>query len=70
MRENTERPITLSEGTNVMVGRNPERIAEEALQVLNCHGRLVGAQRCGTVMAPSESLRTLEQILQGYTRWG
>ena len=31
--------VTLSEGTNVMVRRNPERIAEEAFQVLDRHGK-------------------------------
>ena len=30
VRENTKRPITLTEGTNVMVGRDHARIVEEA----------------------------------------
>jgi len=34
LRENTERPITVSEGTNVVVGTDPERIVEEALRAL------------------------------------
>jgi UDP-N-acetylglucosamine 2-epimerase (non-hydrolysing) len=34
LRDNTERPITVSEGTNRLVGRDPSRIAEAALQVL------------------------------------
>jgi UDP-N-acetylglucosamine 2-epimerase (non-hydrolysing) len=34
MRESTERPITVVEGTNRVVGRDPERIVEEALQIL------------------------------------
>ena len=40
VRENTERPITLTEGTNVMVGRDPERIVEEAYRVLDGHGKV------------------------------
>ena len=40
VRENTERPITLTEGTNVMVGRDPARIVEEAFRVLNGHGKV------------------------------
>ncbi len=34
LRDNTERPITVSEGTNVVVGREPERIVGEAQRVL------------------------------------
>jgi UDP-N-acetylglucosamine 2-epimerase (non-hydrolysing) len=34
LRDNTERPITLSEGTNQLVGRDPERIVKAALSVL------------------------------------
>ncbi|HEU5233790.1 MAG TPA: UDP-N-acetylglucosamine 2-epimerase (non-hydrolyzing) [Terriglobales bacterium] len=34
VRDNTERPITIDEGTNVLVGRSPKRIREEIEQVL------------------------------------
>jgi UDP-N-acetylglucosamine 2-epimerase (non-hydrolysing) len=34
LRDNTERPITLTEGTNQLVGRDPERIVKTALAVL------------------------------------
>jgi UDP-N-acetylglucosamine 2-epimerase (non-hydrolysing) len=34
LRDNTERPITLTEGTNQLVGRDPERIIKTALSVL------------------------------------
>lgn len=34
MRDSTERPITLTEGTNVLVGRDPERIVATADRVL------------------------------------
>ena len=33
IRNNTERPITISEGTNVLVGTEPDRIREEARRV-------------------------------------
>lgn len=36
LRENTERPITIKEGTNKLVGSDPARIIEEALKVLEC----------------------------------
>jgi UDP-N-acetylglucosamine 2-epimerase (non-hydrolysing) len=35
LRENTERPITLSQGTNVLVGRDPERIRAGVRRVLD-----------------------------------
>ncbi len=34
LRDNTERPITLTEGTNQMVGRDPERIIKAARAVI------------------------------------
>jgi UDP-N-acetylglucosamine 2-epimerase (non-hydrolysing) len=34
VRENTERPITISEGTNVLVGLNADRLVHEARKVL------------------------------------
>ena len=35
LRDNTERPITLTEGTNQLVGRDPERIVKTAFGVLD-----------------------------------
>jgi UDP-N-acetylglucosamine 2-epimerase (non-hydrolysing) len=35
MRENTERPITVSMGTNVLVGRDPEKLRAELSRVLS-----------------------------------
>lgn len=37
LRDNTERPITIEEGTNRLVGREPDRIVREAQQVIK-HG--------------------------------
>jgi UDP-N-acetylglucosamine 2-epimerase (non-hydrolysing) len=34
LRENTERPVTLEHGTNVLVGSDPERIVKEFSRVL------------------------------------
>src|SRR5688572_1262826 len=34
LRENTERPITLTQGTNQLVGLAPERIVTSALKIL------------------------------------
>jgi UDP-N-acetylglucosamine 2-epimerase (non-hydrolysing) len=38
LRETTERPVTIEEGTNRVVGRDPERIKEAAFDILQ-HGR-------------------------------
>lgn len=37
LRENTERPITVEMGTNVIVGSDPERITREAFTILDDH---------------------------------
>jgi UDP-N-acetylglucosamine 2-epimerase (non-hydrolysing) len=39
IRENTERPITVSEGTNTLVGTDPRRIVEEARRALAGEGK-------------------------------
>jgi UDP-N-acetylglucosamine 2-epimerase (non-hydrolysing) len=37
LRENTERPVTVTEGTNVLLGQRPERLPEAVCAIL--HGR-------------------------------
>ncbi len=39
LRENTERPITVSEGTNTIVGTNPEAILSETRKILDGGGK-------------------------------
>jgi UDP-N-acetylglucosamine 2-epimerase (non-hydrolysing) len=39
LRENTERPITVTEGTNTLVGVDPLRILQEAHKVLRGEGK-------------------------------
>jgi UDP-N-acetylglucosamine 2-epimerase (non-hydrolysing) len=39
LRENTERPVTVSQGTNRIVGNDPDRIVSEALILLNGNGK-------------------------------
>jgi len=38
LRENTERPVTVTQGTNRIVGNEPGRIVSEALAVLDSEG--------------------------------
>jgi UDP-N-acetylglucosamine 2-epimerase (non-hydrolysing) len=35
LRDNTERPVTVTEGTNVLAGRDPDRIVATAHRVLD-----------------------------------
>jgi UDP-N-acetylglucosamine 2-epimerase (non-hydrolysing) len=42
LRENTERPVTVTVGTNVVVGSDPERVKMEAAKVLGGHGKKGG----------------------------
>jgi UDP-N-acetylglucosamine 2-epimerase (non-hydrolysing) len=39
LRDNTERPITLDEGTNTLVGRDPARILAAAREILAGGGK-------------------------------
>ncbi|MFZ0480566.1 MAG: UDP-N-acetylglucosamine 2-epimerase (non-hydrolyzing) [Terriglobales bacterium] len=39
MRENTERPITVSQGTNVLVGRDAKKLQAELSKVLSGHAK-------------------------------
>ncbi|MCH2221430.1 MAG: UDP-N-acetyl glucosamine 2-epimerase, partial [Dechloromonas sp.] len=39
IRENTERPVTVDEGSNVLVGTDPARIVSEARKVLRGDGK-------------------------------
>jgi UDP-N-acetylglucosamine 2-epimerase (non-hydrolysing) len=39
IRENTERPITVDEGSNVLAGTNPERLIAEARKILRGEGK-------------------------------
>jgi len=39
LRENTERPITIEEGTNTLVGTSPEAIVREAKKAINGEGK-------------------------------
>jgi UDP-N-acetylglucosamine 2-epimerase (non-hydrolysing) len=39
MRKNTERPVTVTEGTNEVIGSSPERIVAASMAVLEGKGR-------------------------------
>jgi UDP-N-acetylglucosamine 2-epimerase (non-hydrolysing) len=39
IRENTERPITVDQGTNILVGTDSEKLVQESLKILDGHGK-------------------------------
>jgi UDP-N-acetylglucosamine 2-epimerase (non-hydrolysing) len=57
LRENTERPITVEVGTNVIVGTDPERIKTAALGALN------GSAKRATAVPPLWDGHTADRIL-------
>ena len=52
VRENTERPVTVSQGTNQLIGTRPEAIWA-AFEALRTGGPLLGAREVGTAAAPT-----------------
>jgi UDP-N-acetylglucosamine 2-epimerase (non-hydrolysing) len=59
VRENTERPITLSEGTNLLVGLDGRRLVEEARKVLRGEGKKGHVPRLWDGHASARIVRTL-----------
>ena len=59
LRENTERPITVTEGTNTIVGLDPERIRVEARQLLTGPGKPAGIPRLWDGYASQRIVKTL-----------
>ena len=39
LRDTTERPVTISQGTNVLLGHDGGRIVEEAMKILGGEGK-------------------------------
>lgn len=45
LRENTERPITIREGTNILVGKDKAKITAEAMKILDGAGKTGGVPK-------------------------
>ena len=67
VRENTERPITLSEGTNLLVGLNGSRLVEEARKILRGEGKKGHVPELWDGHASARIVRTLvDQFASGH----
>jgi UDP-N-acetylglucosamine 2-epimerase (non-hydrolysing) len=64
LRDNTERPVTVTQGTNVLVGSAPERIVHEALEVLR--GRVRAGSR--PELWDGHAAERLVEVLSGGVR--
>src|SRR5882724_1770521 len=62
LRENTERPVTVTQGTNTLVGTNPDRIVAAAEQVLQGEGK---KGRTPALWDGHAAERTVEILLRG-----
>jgi len=62
IRENTERPITITEGTNTLVGTDPDRIRAAAAPVLD------GGEVKGSVPHLWDG-KTAERMVEVFERW-
>lgn len=62
LRENTERPITIEEGTNVLVGTDPARIIAEAQNVIRGGGRTGRCPALWDGHAADRIVETLNEI--------
>lgn len=61
IRENTERPVTLDEGTNTLVGTSPEVILREAEQIIKTGGKQGRCPELWDGCAAERIVRFLEQ---------
>ena len=59
IRENTERPVTVDEGSNVLAGTDPVRIVEEARKVLRGEGK----QGCRPALWDGKAAERIVEIL-------
>ena len=62
LRENTERPITVSEGTNRVVGTDPERIVSAAEEILD--GRVTFEGRVPEFWDGRTAARIVDSLVQ------
>lgn len=70
LRENTERPVTLEHGTNVLVGADSEKIVQEFFRVLNDPRRAAAPPPLWDGNAARRIVRILAQEMATFTSSG
>jgi len=65
LRENTERLVTVTEGTNTLVGSDPDRIIDEAMKVLNGCGKVGRVPKLWDGRASERIVTILEKEFSG-----
>jgi UDP-N-acetylglucosamine 2-epimerase (non-hydrolysing) len=65
VRDSTERPVTVQEGTNKVVGSSPERVVEEALTILEGPNRPIRIPELWDGRAGERIVEHLERALNG-----
>ena len=65
LRENTERPITVTEGTNTIVGNDPKVIIDTALEVLNNGGKAGRIPEMWDGKTAERIAEIIEKVIEG-----
>jgi UDP-N-acetylglucosamine 2-epimerase (non-hydrolysing) len=65
LRKNTERPVTVSEGTNLVVGTDPDRIVEETRRVLSNDSSEKGVPELWDGQAAKRIIRIVYRMFGG-----
>jgi UDP-N-acetylglucosamine 2-epimerase (non-hydrolysing) len=68
IRSTTERPITVNEGTNVLVGSDTRRIVDEALKIIDIGGKKGGCPMFWDGRAAERIVSILSERLGGKSR--
>ena len=63
LRENTERPVTVTQGTNKIIGHDTKRIVEESFQILNGVSK---NGRCPDLWDGKAAARIVEILVRNY----
>jgi UDP-N-acetylglucosamine 2-epimerase (non-hydrolysing) len=67
LRETTERPITISQGTNVLVWNDTQKIIDEAFIILNGKGKRGDRPELWDGRAAERIVEILVRVLDSYT---
>lgn len=69
-RENTERPVTVTLGTNKLIGSNPDRLLREALLILDREVALEGFSAASPPLWDGKTAPRIVNVLKQYWRGG